>query len=296
MPVWSNRGDASSALAATRLLDALARGVSGDDRALAVLTSYAVLEVRDPLLMTAYYVPELPVRRWRDAVYRYPIYGRPPDLVEVTSDGTKEIGRVENGVVVQYPSRGEIEAGALAGRGLELAWTDDPLRLFLLHVQGSGRLRTDDGRIVPVQFAGTNGRPYTALASVLVREGYLTKEEATIPGITRVMASLSPAEQMALMSRNERYTFFRVGKPAVVGSMGVELTPGRSIATDLRLIPPGSIAYIVTDKVRRFVVAQDTGAAIKGAHVDLFVGTGSAAEAFAGEARERGKLYLLKPR
>jgi membrane-bound lytic murein transglycosylase A len=280
MPKWAGAGDADSTLAASRLLEAIENGANGDARRLAVAIAYEVSQTRDPLLMTSYYEPELAARARPDAVFRYPIYKRPPDLVD------KE----------PYASRADIDAGVLAGRGLELAWTDDPLRLFLLHVQGSGRLRMDDGRVVPIMFAGTNGRPYTALAKVLMAEGLLTREEATIPGVKRVMAGLDPARQAELMARNERYTFFRLGKGGVIGSLGVELTPGRSIAADPAVVPPGSLAYLVTDKARRFVVVQDTGGAIKGAHVDLFVGPGQKAEAFAGEARERGTLYVLTPR
>jgi membrane-bound lytic murein transglycosylase A len=280
MPVWARSGDAGSTIAATRLLEAISRGADGDARRVATAIAYKVDQVRDPLLMTAYYEPQLPARTRPDSVYRYPIYARPPDL------GANSMG----------PSRAEIDAGALAGRGLELAWTNDPLHLFLLHVQGSGRLRMDDGRIVPIMFAGTNGRPYTALARVLVEEGLLTKEEATVPGIKRVMTPMPPDEQAALMARNERFTFFRLGKGGAIGSLGVELTPGRSIAADPRLVPPGSLVYLVTDKVRRFAIAQDTGAAIVGARADLFVGAGQAAESFAGTARENGTLYVLTPR
>lgn len=282
MPVWAKRGDAESTMAATRLLDAIQRGADGDKRRVAVAVAYEVEQFRDPLLMTSYYEPEIAARSTPDAVFRYPIYGLPKDLKQV----------------VPYPSRAEIEAGALAGRGLEIAWTNDPLRLFLLHVQGSGRLRMSDdrGRVVPILFAGTNGRPYTALAKVLIAEGLLTKEEATMPGIVRVMSPMPADEQAALMARNERYTFFRMGRGGVVGSLGVELVPGRSIAADPKLVQPGSLAYLVTGKARRFVIAQDTGAAITGARVDLFVGAGASAEAFAGEAREPGTLYILTPR
>ncbi len=297
MPRWAAAGDADSTMAASRLLDAIARGAEGDGRRVAVAVAYEVQQLRDPLLMTSYYEPELRGRSRPDAVFRYPIYAKPPNLTEEKRDGQKVVGRrLPDGTLAPYPSRAEIDAGALVGRGLELAWTDDPLRLFLLHVQGSGRLRMDDGRVLPIMFAATNGRPYTALAKVLMDEGLLTREEATIPGIKRVMATLQPEEQAAFMARNERYTFFRIGKGGVIGSLGVELTPGRSIAADPALIPPGSMVYLVTDKARRFVVVQDTGGAIKGAHVDLFVGPGEAAEAFAGEARERGTLYLLTPR
>jgi membrane-bound lytic murein transglycosylase A len=276
-PAWKKKGDAASNDAATRLLAALAASPAAADRRAAVAGAFRVLRVRDPILMTAYYEPELAARTQPDARFRFPLYARPSG---------------------DAPSRAEIDGGALAGRGLEIAWTDDPLGLFLLHVQGSGRLRFADGSVRPVVFAGTNGRPYVALARVLMDQGYLTRDEATVPGIRRVMATLPEDRQRALMQENPRYVFFQLGKkpgdPA--GSMGIPLTPGRSIATDPGLLPPGRIGYLVTPSTRRFVVAQDAGAAIKGAHVDLFVGPGAAAEAFAGSARDRGTLYLLEPK
>jgi membrane-bound lytic murein transglycosylase A len=185
-------------------------------------------------------------------------------------------------------------AGALDGRGLEIAWADDPLALFLLQVQGSGRLRFPD-RVQPVRFAGTNGRPYRALGAEMIAHGLLGKDEADIPGIRRVFATLPEDRQLALLATNPRYGFFQPADGDPVGSLGVPLTPGRSIAADPALLPPGSLALLVTPRVTRFVVVQDTGAAIVGPHVDLFVGAGPEAEAFAGSARDRGTLYLLAP-
>jgi membrane-bound lytic murein transglycosylase A len=273
-PAWRKRGDIASAAAAQRLLDALSADPAARRRAIA--GAFRVLRVRDPILMTAYYEPELAAKATPDARFRYPLYAKPPGGA---------------------PSRAAIDAGALAGRGLEIAWTDDPLGLFLLQVQGSGRLRYPDGTVRPALFSGTNEQPYKALARVLVERGLLTREEATVPGIRRVMAGLPEDQQRALMQENPRYVFFKLGeRPGdPVGSLGVPLTAGRSIATDPTLVPSGRIAYLVTPSVRRFVVAQDVGGGVKGAHVDLFVGPGAAAEAFAGSARDRGTLYLLDP-
>lgn len=276
LPAWRKKGDAASVAAAERLLGALAANADPAARRRAIAGSFRVLRVRDPILMTAYYEPELAARATPDARFRHPLYAKPPGGA---------------------PSRAAIDAGALAGRGLEIAWTDDPLGLFLLHVQGSGRLRYPDGTVRPVRFAGTNEQPYKALARVLIERGLLVREDATVPGIRRVMATLPDDEQRALMQENPRYVFFELGaRPGdPVGSLGVPLTPGRSIATDPTLVPSGRIAWLATPSARRFVVAQDVGGAIKGAHVDLFVGPGAAAEAFAGSARDRGTLYVLEP-
>ncbi len=266
----SARGDAG-----TRLLEILA---GSDERAAAIERSFRVVRVADSVLLTAYYEPELAARRTAGGAFQYPIYRQP--------DGARPM-----------PTRAAIDAGALAGRRLELAWTDDPVRLFALHVQGSGRLRLADGAIMRVGYAGTNGRPYGSIAPALRARGLLPDGPATWPDIRAALVKLPREEQLAVLATNERYTFFRPtrdGNP--VGSLGVPLTPGRSIAADPHVVPPGAIAYVETETVRRFVVVQDTGVAIKGPRADLFLGAGADAEARAGTMREHGMLYVLTPR
>jgi len=277
LPVWRKRGQTSTARAATALLAAWASTTDAEARRDALGRHFRVAAVHDDLLMTAYYQPELVVRARPDARFRHPIYAPPKNPAA--------------------HSRAEIDAGALRGRGLELAWTDDPFQLFLLHVQGSGRIRFEDGRRLGVRFAATNGRPYTSLARVMIEAGLVTKATADVPGLEAALAPLPATERAALMAENARYTFFKLadaGDP--VGSMGVPLTPGRSIATDQGVVPAGTIAWLTTPSVRRLVVSQDTGAGVRGAHVDLFVGAGDDAADFAGRARDRGVLYVLRPR
>src|SRR5581483_7591517 len=216
--------------------------------------------------------------------YRYPIYARPPDLVDVDPrvlpagcHGCRALsGRIEGKRLVPYLSRAEIDAGALAGKGLELAYTDDLVSLFTLHIQGSGLIRLPDGSLRGVRFAGTNGRPFR--------------------GIARALVALPAWQQLQILAIDERSTFFRIADGGPVGSLGVELTAGRSIATDPRWVPLGTVGYLVTPTDRRFVVSQDTGAAIVGPHGDLFLGSGRQAELLAGRTRERGTLYLIVPR
>jgi membrane-bound lytic murein transglycosylase A len=279
VPVLEQRGHAGAARAAERLVAALAETPDPDARRQLVAGSFRVLRVREPLLLTSYYEPEIAVAETPNATYRYPLYRRPPDLTN------------------PYYSRAEIDGGALDGRGLELAWTDDPFELFSLHVQGSGRARFPDGHVAGIRFAGTNGLPYKSLGQALIRRGLLTKDEASLFSIRRLFATLPPSEQRVLMAENPRYVFFTMtdGSRGPIGSMGVELTPMRSIATDPDLIPAGTIGYVVTPTVRRFVVAQDTGGAIRGAHADLFAGSGYDAEQFAGRQKEHGTMYVLVP-
>lgn len=303
LPGVAKKGDHTREASLRRFMDLLE--TNPDARALraAVLREFKISRVRDPLLLTAYYEPELPAKRAEDVTFRYPIYARPTDLVDVDARvlpakcmGCRAAsGRLEGKRILPYLSRGDIDSGALAGRGLELAWTDDLLSLFSLHIQGSGRIRLPDGTRLGVRFAGTNGRPFKSLAKVLQQRGYLPANRGSMQDIRRVMSSLSESQQMQLLAANERYTFFRIthdeGDP--IGSLGVELTPGRSVATDPRLVPLGTIGYLVTEHYSRFVLSQDTGAAIVGARADLFLGAGQDAEVTAGRTREKGTLYLI---
>jgi len=294
--VWERAGVGRDVEALAATSDPVARRDAVADR-------FRVVRVRKPVLVTAYFEPELAARLVPDATFRYPLYGRPPDLVDVDAHALDAAcrcrplaGKLESGRVRPYPARAEIDAGALAGRGLEVAWLADPVDRFVLHVQGSGRLRFDDGRTVSVRYAGTNGRAYRSVVPALIDRQLLASGPTTLPDIRRALGSLSPDEQASVLATDERYVFFRLADGGPVGSAGVELTPGRSIAADPRLVPPGTVAYLVTPSIRRIVVAQDTGAAIVGPHVDVFLGTGADAEARAGAMHERGTLYLLLPR
>ena len=294
---------AAARSAGERLLAILDANPDPRARRDAVVEAFRVLRVRDPLLLTAYYEPELTARLAPDDTFRHPLYARPPDLVEVDPRELdrecacrRVAGRLEGGRLAPYPTRGEIDAGALANRGLELAWAADPIDVFVLHVQGSGLLHLEDGRLLGIRYAGTNGRPYRSIAHALEARGLLAKGRGSMPEIRRAFASLAPEEQAAVLATDERYTFFRLAEGGAVGSLGAELTPERSIATDPQLVPPGTLAYLSSASARRFVVSQDTGAAIRGAHADLFLGPGPDAEARAGRMRERGALYLLEPR
>ena len=278
-PFWEQSGRSGAARAARQLVEMLAATPDPEARRQAIASAFRAMRVRDPLLLTSYYEPEIRVSEEADSVYRHPIYRRPPDLTN------------------PYYTRQEIDAGVLRGRGLELAWTDDAFELFSLHVQGSGRVRFPDGHVAAIRFAGTNGQPYKSLGLALIQRGLLAKDQASMFAIRRLFATLSDAEQRALMAENPRYVFFTITDAAkgAIGSMGVELTPMRSVATDPALLPAGTIGYLVTPTIRRFVVAQDTGGAIRGAHADLFAGSGDAAEQFAGRQKERGVMYVLVP-
>jgi membrane-bound lytic murein transglycosylase A len=236
--------------------------------------------IRQPfrhVLLTGYYAPEIDASPVPTPDHQHPVYARPPEL----QDG------------VPYLTRAEIESGALVGRGLEIAWARDPIDVFYLQIQGSGRARFPGSTTLGLLFAGTNSRPYTSLGRTMIDRNLITFAEASPDGIRRALARLPPAEATALLHTNERYVFFRPDDGPVVGSLGVPLTHGRSIALDPEHVAPGSVLYLETPSFRRFVVAQDTGAAIKGARADLFIGAGAEAGKVAGRLRERGRLWVL---
>ncbi len=266
-------------------------------------------------LFTGYYEPLLRGSRTPDARFRHPLYRRPPELVTVELgsfvpelDGKRIAGRLEGGRLRPFPDRAAIERGALAGRGLELVWVDDPVALFFLHIQGSGQIQLPDGRRLRVGYDGWNGREYYPIGRALIERGEIPRERMSLFAI-RDWLRAHPGEARALMDLNPSYVFFREledlaeadGPP---GSMGVPLTPGRSLAVDRRFLPLGSPLWLDTTvptpegeiPLRRLMVAQDTGGAIKGpVRGDVFWGAGDLAEYLAGHMKQRGRLYILLP-
>ncbi len=265
-------------------------------------------------LVTGYYEPLLHGSRVPDERYRYPVYGRPADLIRVDLaelypelEGKKVRGRLEGSRLVPYYARGEIDAGAsspLAGN--ELLWVDDPVALFFLHVQGSGRVKLPDGELIAVGYADQNGQPYSSIGRILIERGEIPRERISLFSIRDWLRS-HPDEASALLSSNRSYVFFQLREATdehARGSLNVPLTPGRSIAVDRRNIPLGVPVWLDTTypgsggrELRRLTFAQDTGGAIKGyARADLFWGNGAEAERLAGEMKQDARLFVLLPR
>ncbi|HZS83103.1 MAG TPA: murein transglycosylase A [Stellaceae bacterium] len=262
-------------------------------------------------LFTGYYEAELHGARSREGPFTTPILKRPPDLVMVELGlfrpdwrGQRIAGRVENGQLKPYASRADIERGALAKRGLELFWVDDPVDAFFLQIQGSGRILLPDGSVVQLGYDGQNGRPYVPIGKVLVDRGALPREDVTMQSI-RAWLHAHPEEAAAVMDANPSYVFFREMKgEGPIGAEGVPLTPGRSLAVDRAFLPLGVPLWLdlADDKapggrLRRLVIAQDTGGAIRGpVRGDLFWGYGPEAARRAGMMKDRGAYYMLLPR
>lgn len=250
---------------------------------------------------TGYYEPEIEGSRTPRPGY-VPIYRLPQDLVRCTKpDGTTGRGRVdESGTCTLYYTRAEIEDGALAGKGLELAWAKDPVDLFFLEIQGSGRIRLDDGSVMRVGYAGQNGRDYVAIGRLLRDRGILPPGGASMQAIKDwIRANLDQGR--ALMRENLSYVFFKeLTGPGPLGALNVPVTPRGSVAADPNYVPLGAPIYLFNvdrPEVQGLWVAQDTGGAIKGPNrFDTFWGAGPDAVATAGGMSATGDALILIPK
>ena len=297
---------------------ALAGVAAGDHDAAraAIETHFAPFQASDPShdqdrgLLTGYYEAELSGAAFPGGPYQVPIYAKPRDLVTVNLgrfradlEGHRIVGRVEDGRLLPYHTRREIDDGALGVGDAELLWSDDPVDVFFLHIQGSGRVRMPDGSFRRIGFAASNGRDFTAIGRALLAEGKVPRDQASMQGI-RAWLRAHPDEAAEIMQRNARYIFFRwIEGEGPIGAQGVALTPGRSLAVDPNFLPFGAPLYLDTtwpggDKpLRRLVVAQDTGSAIKGPlRGDFFWGSGEAALEYAGRMKQKARFYLLLPK
>lgn len=259
-------------------------------------------------LFTGYYEPLLEASLTQGGVYQTPIYGLPPDLVQVnlgafTSKyaGERISGRVENGRLVPYATRAQINARPPQAQ--VLLWAADPVAAFFLEIQGSGRARLPDGRMLRLAYAGGNGRPYTAIGRTLINEGQLTRENVSLQTI-RAWLKANPAEARRVMETNESYVFFAREElapdvPGPNGTLGVPLTPKASLAIDSAVNALGAPFFVVAegrDPVQALMIGQDTGGAIRGAvRGDIFFGFGEEAEQRAGTMNAPGRLYVLLP-
>lgn len=298
-----------------RIRDSLAAFLTvlerGGDITAALRRDFDLYRISVPVLFTGYHEPLLHGSRVRTARFRYPIYRRPDDLVEMdtaaaSAGGEKQFGRMVNGQFSPYFSREDIDAhGALNGRHYELLWVDDLVSLFFLHIQGSGQVILPDGSRQRVGYVASNGRPYRSIGKLLLEQGKLNPGEATTPALRRYLR-VHPAEQQALLFANSRYIFFQfVSDEGPRGSVGVPLTPGRSLATDPRIYPAGALGFMRAKRpvtgaggqvswkeFSRFILFQDTGAAITGwRRADLF--WGADAEDEAGLMAQEGEMFLI---
>ncbi|NBX02867.1 MAG: murein transglycosylase [Alphaproteobacteria bacterium] len=240
-------------------------------------------------LFTGYYEPMLYGSRHKTKAFKYPVYALPADIKK------------------PYYTHAQIQKGALKNRGLELAWVDDPVMLFFMQIQGSGRIRLNDDSVMHVGYAGQNGYEYQSLGKIMGDENLLPKDKINFFTIRQWLYD-NPTKAIELMSRNPSYVFFKaMDREGAVGAVGVVLTPRRSIAIDSKYIPYGLPVFMETtlpasqtapeSEFNRTMVAQDTGGAIRGpVRADIFFGVGETAEYMAGYMKGRGTYNLLVPK
>lgn len=320
-PVTPMRGEAAmgAALADFGAPCAAVNDVASDDHDAARrfferwFRPFAVSWGDDPIgLFTGYYEPDLMASLTPDARFRHPLHRLPDDLVNLDLGlfradlkGERIVGRVEAGAFVPYHDRGAIMDGALDRAGVAFAWVEDPVESFFLHIQGSGRLTLPDGRRLRVGYAGKNGRPYASIGRMLVDWGEMTLAEASADRIKQWVRD-HPDRARELLAANESYVFFEQRADDGLGPRGAQgapLTAGRSLAVDRAFIPLGAPLWLDApyagapgDRLRRLMIAQDVGGAIKGAvRGDFYWGSGAGAGALAGRMKSRGRYFLLAP-
>ena len=281
-----------------RMLDLLSDDPSPDVLEARVNAEFELLKSvgdKGRMTVTGYHEPLIEAAETKSAEYYVPIYGVPRDLT--------------GGRRGSYLSRAEIEQGRLGDRGKPIAWARDPIDVFFMEIEGSGTLRFPDNREMRIGYGATNGRPYRSIAWLLIREGKIAPEAMSMRAL-REWLNEHPEERQRVLHHNESFVFFRHSNSSPVGSLGVPLTPGRSIATDPQVFPRGSLAFIRTMRpfkmpdgqigwkpVTRFVLSQDAGGAIRGpGRVDVFWGRGPEAALAASDMKELGELYVVVPK
>ncbi len=266
---------------------------------------------REEGLFTGYYEPSLDGALTRHGPYQTALRRKPDDLVMVDLGafrddlkGRRIAGRVTDGRLRPYEDRAAIAAGGHPQeQGLPIVWVDDPVDAFFLHIQGSGQVRLEDGRVLRLGYAGQNGHPYFAIGRELIRRGAMTKDTVSMQAIRKWLEQ-NPDQAADVMNMNASYVFFQVlDGPGPLGGEGLPLTPERSLAIDRSKIAYGIPVWtdIAPPKegekaLQRLMIAQDTGGAIRGAvRGDVFWGAGARAEYLAGHMKSRGRYWLLLP-
>lgn len=256
---------------------------------------------RGNVLFTAYYTPIFKASKQRQGPYQYPLYKRPADLVSGKTGKELSQRRLANGTLGIYPDRATIERSGML-KGLELCYLADPLDAYIIHVQGSARLRLTDGSLWEIGYNGTNGHEYKSVPMELVKDGLMKKSEVSLPNLRKYFKR-NPHKTSSYVNRNPRFVFFKATTGGPYGSLGQQVTEEVSIATDKSIFPRGALCWVQTNSPNAqlqqrpyaaFRLDQDTGGAIRApGRCDLYMGVGHAAEQRAGRQLAQGFLYYL---
>lgn len=258
---------------------------------------------------TGYFEPRIEASLESKQGYNCPIYGQPEDLKTARLgkfhprwQGETLVYRIQNGTIHPYYSRKKIKSkNVLKGKAPIIAWAKDPLDVFYLQIQGSGRLLLPDGSKQFIGYAGKNGREYVSIGRILVQEGFLNWEELSMQSIREFLKE-NPEIKPRILNKNPSFVFFQLRKDGLYGSMGQKLTPLVSVAVDYEILPLGSVLALNLDlparesrdrKLKGLGLAQDRGGAIDGHHLDLFCGSGKRASYTAGHLKEHGQAYFM---
>lgn len=268
-------------------------------------------------LLTGYYEPVLEASRRKEGRYHVPLLKRPPDLINLVDESQRgavgqaftHMRKTATGTEV-FPTRAEIEAGALDGQGLDFLWLADAVETFMMHIQGSGQIRLPDGSLIRVTYHGKNGHPYTSVGRYLIESGQFPADKMSLEAMKEWLKA-DPERGRRAMQQNKSYIFFRELEGAeassALGVMEIPLTPGRSLAVDAGYHPIGSPVWVsapelthATDQdggFHRLMIAQDVGSAIKGPERgDVYFGSGDAAGHLAGVTKHAGTYLVFLPR
>lgn len=266
-------------------------------------------------LFTGYYMPLLKGSYKKTKEYSVPIYQVPDDLVTIDLGlfiphlkSKKIIGRLEGKRILPYYTRKAINQGAIKDKAKVLLWVQSPIDRLFLEIQGSGIVEFKNGQRIYIGYDAQNGAPYTSIAGVLIKKGVMTRHNASMQAIKRYLEA-HPQQMDAVINQNQSFVFFRkLNIDAALGSQGVALTPGYSMAIDREWVPMGAPLWLSTSRpdsrdldankpLQRLMIAQDTGGAIKGkVRGDVFWGGGDKATLIAGHMKNEGHYWLLLPR
>ncbi len=281
----------------------------------ATFTPHRVVHQGAEGLLTGYYEPVLAGSRTSTAEFRFPVYRRPPDLVNLV--GEAERGALADGLTharktalgtEPYATRAEIEGGALDGQNLELLWLADPVDTFFMHIQGSGRIRFPDGATIRITYDGKNGHPYTSIGRYLIDAGLFDANDMSLDAL-KVWLAADPERGRRVMQENRSFIFFRELEnedDGPLGALEIPLSSGRSLAVDTAYHAIGTPIYVSAptlepwatgESFARLMIAQDVGSAIRGPERgDIYFGSGDEAGRLAGTTKHAGRFFVLLPR